>query len=213
MSGCARKSGWARAGCMPAMIAFVLAAAHSSAGVTRVDPFMGSLSDPLNYPGTTIVSSFNIFAGVGRLRSFDDATTSIHYLLQDQFAGDLVTPRTGGRVLGFTTGPAYFEFAAPMQRFGAWWENNSGADDATVEFFDANGGLIATDTAFTVAAAQAWTWNGWESTVGIASIRVTGNGIIDGFLWFDDFEGDLIPAPATVGVLLVGLLAKRRRHT
>jgi len=191
--------------------AFALTSALASADITAIGPFVGSLIDPLNAPGTTIVSSYDIFGGAGSLNSFDGKTTSIHYLLRDTFSGDLVTPRTGGHILGFTTGPATFVFDTPLVRFGAYFENNSGEDDALVEFFGAGGALIGTATADTDADLQDWTWNGWESDVGIASIRVTGNGIIDGFLWFDDLQGDPIPAPLSVGVFVAGAIGIARR--
>ncbi len=190
----------------------LLAAPLASAGITAIDPFTGELSDNLSYPSTAIVPSFDIFEGAGSLNSFDGVTTSIHYLLRDNFSGDLVTPRTGGHILGFTTGPATFVFDTPLERFGAYFENNSGGDDALVEFFDTSGALIGSAIADTDADLQDWTWNGWESDTGIASIRVTGNGIIDGFLWFDDLQATPIPAPTGLALLGLGTLGLARRH-
>jgi MYXO-CTERM domain-containing protein len=138
--------------------------------------------------------------------------TAIHYLIQDVFIGDLVTPRTGGHVLGFTEGPGIFVFDEPVRRFGSYFNNNSGTDDATCDFFDVDGNLLATLNAAVPEEGNVWTWNGWESDVPIARISVTGNGIIDGFLWFDDLEASTIPSPGGAGAMGVLALAGFRRR-
>ena len=61
------------------------------------------------------------------------------------------------RILGFTTGPGIFEFDSPVHRFGAWWNNNSGASGATVEFMDESGEVFATVAATNPAPGNVWT--------------------------------------------------------
>jgi hypothetical protein len=179
----------------------------SAANVVPIGPFTGDYSDPLNYPFTAIVASFDIFGGAASLNSHDYETTYIHLIISSTFGGVQVTPYTGSRILGFTQGPGIFDFDEPARRFGAYWNNNSGAANALVEFFDVNGNLIDTQTA--TAPVGAWTWNGWESDIPIGSIHVTGFGVLSGFLWFDDLEMNIVPAPG--GLALLGLVLVMRR--
>lgn len=195
---------------LTAMAASLALATLAPAAVLPIRPFTGDRSDPLNYPGTTIVSHFDILGGTASLNSHD-GNTLIHYLLGDTFGVDHVSPRTGGHILGFTEGPGIFLFDPPVRRFGAYFNNNSGADDATCDFFAANGDALGTLTATTPAAGNQWVWNGWESDRPIARLVVTGNGVIDGFLWFDDFEST-VPAPGAGAVLLAGAGAMCRRR-
>jgi hypothetical protein len=181
------------------------------AAVTPIGPFTGDHSDALDYPGTTIVSQFSILDGTASLNSHD-GNTLIHYLLGDTFGVDHVSPRTGEHILGFTEGPGVFLFDPPVRRFGAYFNNNSGADDATCDFFGAHGEALGTLIATTPAPGDQWVWNGWESDTPIARLVVTGNGVIDGFLWFDDFESS-VPGPDALLVLLAGagVMGRRRR--
>ena len=174
--------------CLALAWSLLTASAASAGAPTPIGPFDGDAGDPLNYPFTLIAASIDIFGGAGRLHSFNDQATAIHLLFSSQFAGDLVSPHTGGRVLGFTSGPGIFEFDTPVHRFGAWWNNNGGVDGAMVEFLDADGEVFATTTAVNLAPGNIWTWNGWESTTPIASIRVTGLGTLNGLQWFDDLQ-------------------------
>jgi hypothetical protein len=189
-----------------------LATLSAHASITPLAPFTGDRSEPLNYPGTTIVASFPIFANTASLDSFNGQATAIHYLLSDTFIGDLVTPRTGGHILGFTSGPGIFVFDTPVRRFGAYFNNNSGMDDATCDFYGPDGTLLGSVTARTPAAGNQWVWNGWESTAPFSRIAVTGNGVIDGFLWFDDLEVSAVPTPSTAVAGAMFLLAFRRRR-
>jgi hypothetical protein len=102
--------------------AMTAGAAH--AAIVPIGPFTGERSDPLNYPGQSIVASFPIFNNTASLDSHN-GVTFIHYLVQDTFIGDLVTPRTGGHILGFTEGPGVLVFDSPVRRFGTYFNNNS----------------------------------------------------------------------------------------
>lgn len=187
--------------------------ALASAAIVPVGPFVGDQREPLNIAGSSIVSDFTIFAGQAHLRSFDGVSTSIHYLFSDSLGGDAVNPRTGSHILGFTQGPGNFTFSPAVTRFGAYWNNNSGTNDATVRFYDNTNTLIDTQIATDPAPGTAWTWNGWESTgAAIARIEVTGNGVLNGFLWFDDLEKSSVPAPQSACLLAIAAAISRRRR-
>jgi hypothetical protein len=178
----------------------------SACGRRADRPFVGEFSDPLNYPGTAIVPQFSIFGGRASLNSHNGSTL-IHYLLSSSLGGNLVSPRTGAHILGFTEGPGIFLFDPPVQRFGAYFNNTSGADDATCEFFGPGNEPLASLVATTPAPGNQWVWNGWESDVPISRIVVTG------ILWFEDLEITTVPAPgaaAAVWIVLLGAVRRRR---
>lgn len=191
--------------------ALLLAAPSVAIGnVVPIGPFTGDYSEPLNQPFTLIAASIDIFDGAASLNSHDYETTLIHLIISSTFGGVQVTPHTGSRILGFTQGPGIFDFEEPARRFGAYWNNNSGTANAIVEFFDVGGNLV--DTQQAVVPLGVWTWNGWESDVPISSIRVTGFGVLDGFLWFDDLEMSVFPAPGGLALFALGLMMGGRRR-
>lgn len=191
----------------------LLASAAAQASMIATSPFVGDQREPLNAAGTLITNDFPIFGGQAHLKSFDGVTTAVHYLFNDSLGGDSVSPRTGSHILGWTQGPGNFTFSPPVTKFGAYWNNNSGANDATVRFYDSGGGLIDTATASVAAPGTAWAWNGWQSTgAAIARVEVTGNGILNGFLWFDDLEKTMVPGPGGALVLAFASTLVRRRQ-
>ena len=163
------------AACLP-----LLGLAPAQAGVVPIDPFVGERSDPLDYPNTIIVASFPIFGNTASLDSHN-GQTFIHYLLSDTFIGDVVTPRTGGHILGFTEGPGIFRFNEPVRRFGMYFNNNSGTDDTTCDFYDAEGNLLASLTATTPCLTAMPT-----------GVRSAAFGT-----WSSSPESNSIPSPAT----------------
>jgi hypothetical protein len=85
----------------------------------------------------------------------------------------------------------------PISRFGAYFQNNSRFDDATVDFYDVDNQLIGSVTATVPKSLRAWTWNGWQSDVPIRRVVVTGNdtAFLHGFIWFDDVTVTTVPPP------------------
>ena len=192
--------------CAPA-----LGLAHGA--IVPTGPFVGDQREPLNIAGSSIVNDFAILGGQAHLKSFDGVSTAIHYLFNESFGGDPVNPRTGSHILGFTQGPGNFTFSPAVTRFGAYWNNDSGANDATVKFYDNGGNLLDTQVATVAAPGTAWAWNGWQSTgAAIARIEVTGNGVLNGFLWFDDLEKSSVPAPGGTGLILTVMAQSKRQR-
>ncbi|MFQ5414104.1 MAG: PEP-CTERM sorting domain-containing protein [Phycisphaerae bacterium] len=193
---------------VPVLVCTVPAAAQ----IHEVGPFEGALSEDLDsFPTTMIVSELDLFGGAATLSGVSGDTT-VHLLLADTFGGDTVLPRSSPFMVGVTE-PAVWAFDTPLLEFGGYFENNSGADDATAEFFDDAGILIDSRTIEIPVDAQSWTWNGWQFDVPVSRIEVTGNGVLGGFIWYDDMELTAVPEPATLGLLLTGIaLASRRRR-
>lgn len=193
-----------------------LALATASAGWAQVTPvprFTGEFQENFDRFGTTTIThQVSTFGGRGVLRSNDDDTT-VHVLLGDTFLGQTIGPRTAPLMAGLTIGPAVFEFSTPVYRFGGFFENNSGANNATARFFGTSGAQLAAltvDVPFN--AAVPWTWSGWSSTQPITRIEIMGNGGFGtgGWIWFDDMEISTTPEPGGLGLLALAALARRR---
>jgi hypothetical protein len=76
---------------------------------------------------------------------------------------------------------------------------------ATLQFYDSNEVLLNTLVANIPVSAQAWTWNGWESDIPFSRIRSTGNGTVNGFIWYENMEVSFAPVPEpSAGALLIG---------
>jgi hypothetical protein len=186
----------------------------AAAQVTPIEPFVGEKSDPLNYPFTLIAAEIPIFGGQAKMQSHDGVATYIHLLASSTLGGDPVTPRTGARILGFTQGPGILLFDPPVRQFGSYFNNNSAADDGTADFYGVDGELLASLSVDIPVQGNVWTWNGWESSEPISRVVLTGNGILNGFLWTDDLELSYVPEPGgalALGVAAVWLLRRRRR--
>jgi hypothetical protein len=187
---------------MPATLQFVaplVAVAASSlvsADVTTLGPFAGTVVDTFDQHSSNMaVQSLTVFGGLGAIENLTDGG-AIKVEFASSFNGDLVVP-ISDMMMG-QLGIAQWVFDEPVCRFGGWFENNSGADDATVAFYDADDSLIGEMIAAIPAAAQQWTWNGWTSDVPISRIVVTGNGILNGFLWYENVQADLSCCPTDV---------------
>lgn len=185
-----------------------------AAGVAPVGVFAGKYQEVFDEFGADSANrSLVLFGGHGSVRVEGDAN-SIKLEWSSSLGGDLVTPMSG--LMMGQLGIADWEFAQPVGRFGAYWENNSHADDATAEFFDAGGSLIESRVVPVSATAQHWVWNGWQFDTPVSRIRVTGNGLINGFIWYENAQIDVaVPEPTSLPVVLIGFsvaATRSRRH-
>jgi len=198
-----------------ALVTAGIMAEHSvHAAVQSIDPFAGEATDTFNqHNSVDAVQSLPVLEGLATLDMLSDGG-AIKLEFSSNLGGDQVTAISD--MMAGQLGIAEWNFNQPMRRFGAWWENNSGADDATVEFFDDDGQLIDTMIADVPVDAQQWTWNGWESDTPFSSIRVTGNGLVNGFLWYENVQVSTIPSPSAAVCIAVALVcgssrSRRRR--
>jgi MYXO-CTERM domain-containing protein len=109
-------------------------------------------------------------------------------------------------------GVAQWKFSQPVSDFGAWFENNSGADDATVSFYDAQHVLVGQVTA-AIPFGETWKWNGWHSDTPFVRMVVSGNGVDNGFLWYENVQVNAaVPGPGSLAMLGLAMLPNRRRR-
>lgn len=196
---------------MGAALAFV-AVSTTSAGVLTSGPFSGDYSDDFNR--FTSVQAEQVLPVFEQTATVSNLTTdgAIKIEISSTLGGDDVSARTGW-MMG-QLGIARWDFPTPAVRFGGYFENNSGADDATLVFYDENLAVIDTLVASIPAAGGTWLWHGWQSDTPFARIDVTGNGLINGFIWYEDLQVTYVPEPAAgclFGAALVGGLRRGRR--
>jgi hypothetical protein len=197
------------------LASFVLTALDVAArgAVSAIAPFPGDLSDTFDqYSSVNAVQQLSVFGGAGFIRNLS-AGGAIKLEFASQFNGDLVVP-ISGMMMG-QLGIADWVFATPAVRFGGYWENNSGANDATVSFFDSADNLLGTVVASVPVSGQQWVWNGWESDAPFVRVHVVGNGVINGFIWYENVQLTRVPEPSGAGAALAGggtLLVGRRRR-
>lgn len=170
--------------------------APASAAVTTAGPFVGDYHDNFDqyWPNVNAVQELDVFDHHGVIRNLTSGG-AIKIELGSELNGDLVLPIN--KTMMGQLGIADWVFNQPVSRFGGMWENNSHADDATVTFFDSNNNLLGTQIANVPTNGQTWVWNGWQSDVPIKRIHVVGNGIINGFIWYENMEMSVaVPEPA-----------------
>jgi hypothetical protein len=193
--------------------ALCLCAGRVNGDIIPIGPFDGEYSDDFGSYPFSAHATLDIFGGFATITRTNTAG-SIKIEFSSQLGDDLVQHRSPDRMMGQLS-ELVWVFDEPVSHFGGWWENNSSFDHAVVDFYDANDNLLASLNANVPQDAQAWTWNGWQSTdVGIKKIVTNGNDVefLNGFIWYEDIQAiAMIPEPGAMGVLIgCGLLLGRR---
>ncbi len=166
---------------------------QADADIVLVPPFTGQASDNVDDiipPGNFLIDAqIDVFEGQATFVSMVDPpnNTTIHLWGGSCIGGDCSIPRSSPYLIGSTTTQA-IEFNTPAFRFGSYFTNTSGADDVTATFYDENGEVLGIVNVDVPAPGTLWYWNGWSSDVPFARIEFVGNGLLEGFIWFDDLE-------------------------
>ena len=181
--------------------------------ITPIGPFQGALSDDFNSYGEGPIQQQSIMGGAATVRNLTPGGV-LTMEFSSSLGGRLVVAHSPPRMLG-QLGISEWDFEQPLVEFGGYFANNSRFDDARVDFFGVNGGLIDSVTAAVPIAqsSQDWYWNGWHSDVPIQRLVVTGNdtGFANGFIWFDDVQANpaaasTVPEPSSLCLGWSGLL-------
>ncbi len=164
--------------------------------LSKVDPFPGTASEGFDHLGITgAQQKISILGGMATVSNLTHGG-ALKIERSSSLDGVLVTPRSPPSMLG-QLGISEWVFKTPVIRFGGYFQNNSRFDDAIVDFYDVDNGLIGSMTASVPKNLRAWTWNGWQSEVPIHRMVVTGNDVVflNGFIWFDDVRVTAAPPP------------------
>ena len=194
-------------------VALGLVAASAKADIIPIGPFAGDYADDFGSYPFSAHATLDIFGGFATITR-TNPSGSIKIEFSSQLGDDLVMHRSPDRMMGQLS-ELVWVFDEPVSHFGGWWENNSRFDHAVVDFYDVNDNLLASLNANVPQDAQAWTWNGWQSTdVGIKKIVTNGNDVefLNGFIWYEDVQAiAAIPEPACMGIVIgAGALLGRR---
>lgn len=188
-------------------------ASPASAIVQPVAQFVGEKTDTFDqFSNVNALLSLPVFGGFGSLNTVSpDGAIKLEF--SSSLNGDLVRPISG--MMAGQLDLADWAFNEPVSRFGGFWENNSGASNANIRFYDGAGNQLASLSATIPVAGQRWVWNGWESDVPFTRVRVTGNGLFNGFIWYENMQVTrAVPAPgafAAVAIVWMAAFPGRRR--
>src|SRR5688572_3540189 len=121
--------------------ASVLSASIACAVVTPIGQFIGDFHDTFDqWNATNATASLPTFDDHGSIvRVGTDGSIKTEF--SSQLGGDLVVPITD-MMIGQLCIPDWI-FNEPASRFGGYWESNSHADDATLQFYDTGDNLLA----------------------------------------------------------------------
>jgi hypothetical protein len=198
---------------LPLLIVLVLFSPAEGDIIMPIGPFSGDVTEGFESFSQGAHSSLSVFGGRAEINNLTPGG-GLKIEFSSALNGNLVTPRTGAK-MGGQLGIAEWVFDEPPAQFGGYFETNSGADDGVVTFFDAQNQIVGQDILRAVNVGRIWTWNGWAFAEPIQRLVIDGNGLIDGFIWYDDMQLISIPEPATgaiavVSWMLMGAFGRRR---
>ncbi len=186
-----------------AAISFELCTGAAFADIVEIGEFVGTHSEEYDdIPGVSF-QELPVMDGLATLFNLTDGG-AIKIEPNSTFNSDTVLPKSNPKMMG-QLGILKWEFSQGVTQFGSFFENNSGTDDAVIEFFDKNDVLMGTFDVNVSTSAQQWTWNGWESDTPFTSIIVTGNSdaFLNGFIWYDNTQATIAAVPEPAGVLIL----------
>lgn len=196
---------------MKKLIAICLAGCFgvvANAQISVVGPFTGALQENLESQTEVFhVGSVSIMGGEMTVAS---ATDEVGIYSGGWGLGNKGSLNYSGKILFANDGtknPFSITFTNTVSDFGGEWNAADFNNDITYSFYDANNNLIGTDV-FVTPFNNVLNWRGWHSTVGIKRIDVSGGESIP----MDNFQANLVPEPASLIALGLGLAAVARRR-
>lgn len=173
-----------------AALTILMLCSTASAQVTSIPQFTGTDTETFEGPQVLFLPCIpqRIFGNKGDMCAGQcHTTTSWGYVCQ-------INTHGGSWLFASASGPAIVTFDTQAYRFGGWFGTNCGIPDATFEFSDAAGNVLATLPASVPADCQ-WHWLGWTVGSGtpIKSVKVIGNISGGSYIMMDDLQADLTP--------------------
>jgi hypothetical protein len=169
-------------------------------------PFDGALSEGFESCSDGFTNEMSVFGGAAVIQAAHPNGLTLTRT-GGWSASSVTYPHTGGWLAG-DVGPVDWVFTDPVKQFGGWFASNSTVAGGTVQFFDAQNQLVATQP-LDLPTGSTWTWNGWE-VVGeprVVRVRVTSNDPAGGgLIQFDDMQANTTaavpPAQATAALVV-----------
>src|SRR6266404_1199321 len=145
------------------LFAGILVASQGRGEIIPIAPFRGALSENFDSLGEMgAQQQVRILSGSATVSNLTTGG-SLKLEFSSALDGVLVVPRSPPKMMG-QLGISAWDFDVPLTQFGSYFQNNSRFNDARVDFYDGNGGLIDSLTATVPTPGRDWTWNGWQST-------------------------------------------------
>jgi len=204
-----------------ALTALLLGSGSVAFGFGTIGPFVGSVDEDFESFNTYNInpySSGTFFSGLATFTSttngdvlwvIDDGTNAGWGLGGNgsaQIHGGL---QAGGLFNNDNTQALEIVFSTPVSRFGGYFATVDEAfPDAPLrfEFYDTSNSLIGTFLMYTTSSD--YVWAGWDHAPGISRIVMMNNLAPV----MDDLQTDLVPEPASMTALGLGLLALLRKR-
>lgn len=204
-----------------ALTALLLGSGSVAFGFGTVGPFVGSVDEDFESFNTYNInpySSGTFFSGLATFTSttngdvlwvIDNGTNAPWGLGNNGLAQVHGGLQAGGLFNNDNTQSLEIVFSTPVWRFGGYFATvDEGLPDLPLrfEFYDTSNALIGTFQMYTTSSD--YVWAGWDHAPGISRIVMKNNLAPV----MDDLQTDLVPEPASMTALGLGLLALLRKR-
>lgn len=191
------------------MTFFTVSASSFAGGLGATGVFNGALDDDFeSYSNSPVGPIFNFLGGMATNTSGGNQDI---YISGFHGLGGSKATYTSSQAMVANNGAGStwtITFATPMRRIGGYWQSAFNDSYLQFEFFspaDAPTGTIQV----TPPNTGELTWYGFEDLGGISKVIVTSD---QPFQIVDNFTADVVPEPASMAALGIGIAAMLRRR-